>query len=89
MSDVNFDGFVRMTWARFATLIIAICGFGFMGIKKLNDIDHRLDNSVTVKQMNRWERQFKNDNPSLRIPSINDFDSTAISQNQNGLSAVR
>ena len=78
MADVNFDGFVRMTWARFAAIIVGILWLGYNGMKEANEIKRKLENTVTVNQFKRWERDLKGANPNLKVPSISDYESAAI-----------
>ncbi len=78
MADVNFDGFVRMTWARFCAIIAGILWLGYNGMKEANEIKRRLDNTVTVSQFKRWERDLKGANPNLKVPSITDYETAAI-----------
>lgn len=83
MADVNFDGFVRMTWARFAAIIAGILWLGYTGMKEASEIKRRLDNAVTVNQFKRWERDLKGLNPNINVPSITDYESAAVRNDDN------
>lgn len=67
-----------MTWTRFFVIISILLGGGYSVIAKLQRIESRLDAAVTVRQMNRWQKDLKTMNPAINVPNIMDYDSTAM-----------